>query len=390
MSGAPNYHLHYICGHHELNPHPTTALKHGTTWTKAASGDDYHGNAAQMFCLRCASALGQATETQHSYFLACGHMEGSDEALQMWWALQKAGLIKPGQDKLNMDCRDCEQDDMRLVRSLLESWSRRPNTVAEGNGSWSNQGPIRVPELARVLSYAQRSRRKSPDVWREFRELWVQVWARTISHADLLRFLAVLAELWGPAFMMEMGAAVGSEYFTLLRRRIDADVSSRGSRHVPGADKVSARVGQIRIKWATLDGIFRDIKVELQIKYNAYPSLGGRSKIKKPVADLDKTLVSLFDAGRKLQNAALQPWGGASAAVKVEEAELVKTSVRLDGAMRNLDRWMNVDIPDVNSRLDELMHSIANGREAALRLWIGNMALIHDMVVKAQAQRHEG
>ncbi|ETS82804.1 hypothetical protein PFICI_04680 [Pestalotiopsis fici W106-1] len=385
----PTYYLHFICGHHIVhNPDVTVTLRKKTTWEPETSGNVYNGKSAQIFCPDCASSLSRVTGAHHSYFFSCGHIESSDEALQMWWALQNVGLLAPGEQKLNMDCRSCESHDSSLVRNLLESWSRSytDTTNGSGNGAASySRGPVRIAELARALSYAQRSRRKSPDSWREYRWLWAQTCARSITHAELLRFLRVVEELWGPDFMLEVGSAVGLEYLSLLRRRIDADVHS-ATNHVPGADKVSSRVGLIKTLWASLDEMFVGLKGCLQSASREGRSLTSLISSRLGHEDLDTTIYHLFEAGRALQNATLKSWGSTSSAVSVEEAELIKISVRLDASMRNVDRWM-IKAPDPNARLDELMHSISHGRKAALRLWIGNMALIHDMVMKAQARK---
>ncbi|KAF3020505.1 hypothetical protein E8E14_001338 [Neopestalotiopsis sp. 37M] len=387
----PTYYLHFICGHHIVhNPDVKVILRKKTTWEKEASANIYNGKAAQIFCPDCADSLGEVTGAHHSYYFACGHIESSDEALQMWWALQNNGLLAPGEQKLNMDCRSCENSSESMVRNLLESWSRSfPDTAngsGNGNGAASySRGPVRIAELGRALSYAQRSRRKSPDSWREYRWLWAQTCARSISHADFLRFLKVVEELWGPDLMLEVGNVVGIEYQSLLRRRIDADVHS-ATNHVPGADKVSSRVGLIKTLWQSLDDMFVGLKGCLQSANRSDRSLTSIIFHKLGHEDLDTTIYHLFEAGRALQNATLKSWGSTSSAVSVEEAELIKISVRLDASMRNVDRWM-IKAPDPNSRLDELMHSISHGRKSALRLWLGNMALIHEMVAKAQKKK---
>ncbi|KAK9422764.1 hypothetical protein SUNI508_00627 [Seiridium unicorne] len=383
MPSSASYCLHFVCGHYTGRPPEfdfAVTLKPGTKWELSPSGTVYNGKSAHLFCPTCFKALSYTTKMPPTYTFFCGHRETSEECLQMWWALQEAGLVPPGEYKMETACKKCEPEEERIVLARLKSWWNSGKVDGD-----RRRRPVRLPELARVLVYSQRSRRLRPEKWGEYRWLWSQICARDVEHLDLLRFLDVMAKYWCPEFMLDVGVGVGGEYYALLRKRIEADINSVDN-PIIGADKVLYRVGLIRTLWKRLDQILRDMEVRVQSYQKAHSKFTNFLTLGMDLPSKDRD--PMFKAGRALQEAACRSWDDSSTVVTAPEAELIKGCVRLDRAMRDIERWADTKTPFKSPDLEAVIHVIAKAREEALRLWIRNISIIYKLVAKSQQERH--
>ncbi|KAI1850037.1 hypothetical protein JX265_003411 [Neoarthrinium moseri] len=405
---TPKHFIYFPCGHRlihvpESSNHTTAKLKKGTTWTKNPDGT-LTGKSAHLFCPNCSSSLSTKVNSPPSYTLSCGHVETHDDCLQVWWALQDAGLVAPTQSYTmrNTACRGCETDANRVVTPRLLDWLKKGDEFHDGRDA-KQDGPqpvfaVELPELARVLVYAQQTRATQREIWPQHRRFWAQVCTRHVAPSILLRFLPIVARFWGMDTMLDLGMAAGYEYYGSLRRLVEPDTATRSA--VAGADDVLHRVHLIETLWAKLDGVLQDMEMR------AEPYKGERER-KGParavavarrfnalfLVDIDlprRDPGPMLEAGRALESAVCQSWHSPAARVNAAEAELIKGCTRLDRAMREIERWAKTDVPFGGTDLEAVVHCLGRAREEALRLWIGNTGIILGMVAKFKTGQRKG